>query len=53
MLNCIYAGGPDLIKNRPGVRFAAAAAVFSVIGTSPPAGNRNCKGKAKAVAPAA
>ena len=20
MLNCIYAGGPDLIKNRPGVR---------------------------------
>jgi hypothetical protein len=31
MLNCIYAGGPELIKNRPGVRFAAAAAVFSMI----------------------
>jgi len=31
MFDCIYAGGPDLIKHRRGVRFAAAAAVFSVI----------------------
>jgi hypothetical protein len=31
LFNCVYAGGPDLIKHRPGVRFAAAAAVFSVI----------------------
>ena len=30
MFNSVYAGGPDLIKHRPGVRFAAAAAVFSV-----------------------
>jgi hypothetical protein len=33
LLNDTYAGGPDLIKHRPGVRFAAAAAVFSVIET--------------------
>jgi hypothetical protein len=29
-LRSIYAGGPVIIKHRPGVRFAAAAAVFSV-----------------------